>query len=281
MLYPNREVRVFASGLDHPEGVAFGRDGRVYAGGEAGQVYRISQDGQTVETLASTGGFCLGITLDRDENIYVCDEGKQAIFRVTQKGELSKFADSDREGNKFKSPNFSVFDSQGNLYFSDSGEWERANGTIYRASPQGDVGIFAPGPFHFANGLALDEQERYLYVVETNLDRVLRTEIRPDGSAGKLEVFAEGLLQLPDGLAFDTIGNLYVTTYGSSAIYRISPDRRIELLCQDLGGIVLGQTTNCAFGGPDFDQLYVANLALRHISILDLRIKGQRLYHQK
>ena len=52
-----------AGGLDHPEGVAQGPDGRVYAGGEAGQIYRISLDGD-VKELASTGGFIYGVTLD-------------------------------------------------------------------------------------------------------------------------------------------------------------------------------------------------------------------------
>jgi sugar lactone lactonase YvrE len=85
MLYSVMEVRQFAIGLDHPEGVAVGRDGTVYAGGEAGQVYQISPDGKHVETIANTGGFCLGITLDQEENIYVCDCGKRAVPRSADK----------------------------------------------------------------------------------------------------------------------------------------------------------------------------------------------------
>ena len=75
MLYPVSEVRNFVSGLDHPEGVAVGRDGALYAGGEAGQVYRISPEGAEVKTLGNTGGFCLGITLDKEQNLYICDCG--------------------------------------------------------------------------------------------------------------------------------------------------------------------------------------------------------------
>ena len=55
---------VFAEGLDHPEGVAWGPDGRIYAGGEAGQIYAIDGDG-TVEQLASTGGFLYGMQGDQ------------------------------------------------------------------------------------------------------------------------------------------------------------------------------------------------------------------------
>lgn len=280
MLYPVSGVRNFIEGLDHPEGLAVGRDGAIYAGGEGGQVYRISPDAQTVEIIAKTGGFCLGITLDAEENIIICDCGRREVLIVTQDGELSVLAASEA-GRKLRNPNFSVFDSQGNLYFSDSGEWKKASGVIYRISSAGSVDVFASGPFHFANGMALDAAGRFLYLVESNLDRVLRIEILPDGKAGIPEVFAEGITRVPDGLAFDAAQNLYVTTYASNCIYRVTPERRVDLLCQDQENLLLCQPTNCAFGGPHFDQLFVSNLGRDHISVLDLRAKGQPLLNHR
>ena len=38
---PLSSFRTFADGLDHPEGVSRGPNGLVYAGGEAGQVYKV------------------------------------------------------------------------------------------------------------------------------------------------------------------------------------------------------------------------------------------------
>lgn len=280
MLYAISEVKTFVTGLDHPEGVAVGRDGALYAGGEGGQVYRIASDGKKMEVIANTGGSCLGITLDQEENIFVCDNTRCQVLKVTQRGEVNVFAESVGK-RKFKCPNFSVFDSQGNLYFSDSGVWKEFNGIVCRACPDGRVETFAEGPFHFANGLALDEQELFLYVVESNLDRVVRMQIKPDGSSGAPEIFAEGLARIPDGLAFDAIGNLYVTTYGSNAIYRVDADGHVDLVCKDEECALLCQATNCAFGGLNFDQLFVANLGARHISKLDLRVKGQCLLNQR
>jgi len=281
VLYPIEAVRIFVQGLDHSEGVAVACDGTVYAGGEAGQVYRISSDGKKVEMLASTGGFCLGLTIDQEDNLYICDFGRRAILKMTTKGELGVFVDAV-DGCKLIQPNFSVFDSKGHLYFSDSGEWKKANGVIYRVRPDGKAAVFARGPFHFANGLALDASEQHLYVVETNLNRVLRIGIRRDGTNGETEVYAEGILYAPDGLAFDAAGNLYVTCYGSSAIYRVTTDRRIDLLCQDVESELLCLPTNCAFGGSEFDQLLVANLGHQHLSVLDLKVKGQPLWtHQR
>jgi gluconolactonase len=280
VLYSVAEVRIFAEALDHPEGVAVGQDGTVYTGGEGGQVYRISPDGKKVEVIAQTGGFCLGITLDEQDGIYVCDASRKQVLKVGQNGQVHVLAESV-DGRKFENPNFSVFDSRANLYVSDSGEWKKANGFICRINSDGHAQMFCAGPFHFTNGLALDVDEKYLYVVESNLDRVLRVEIQADGRAGLAEVFAEGLVHVPDGLAFDAAGNLYVTTYGSSAIYRINRRREVSLLCQDTENEVLCLATNCAFAGPEFDQLLVANLGHHHISALDLKIKGQPLWNHR
>ena len=53
---PIERFEVYASELDHPECIAFAHDGQLWAGGEAGQVYRIDAVGQ-VHTVVSLGGF--------------------------------------------------------------------------------------------------------------------------------------------------------------------------------------------------------------------------------
>ena len=192
MLYPIENVRIFAGGLDHPEGVAVAYDGTVYAGGEAGQVYRISPDGRKVEIIANTGGFCLGLTLDQQDNLYICDCKRKAVLKLSTKGDVSVFVEAVG-GRRLIQPNFGVFDSKGSLYFSDSGDWKKTNGVIYRAAPDGTASVFSPGPFHFANGLALDASEQYLYAVESNRNHVLRITMGPDGTALETEVYAAGL----------------------------------------------------------------------------------------
>jgi gluconolactonase len=72
------QLSVFAEGLDHPEGLAFDSGGDLWAGGEAGQLYRIPQDG-VVQQVANVGGFCLGITFSPAHELFVCNSGLHAL----------------------------------------------------------------------------------------------------------------------------------------------------------------------------------------------------------
>src|SRR4051795_10910728 len=65
-LLPISRAKVFCEGLDHPECLAVHPDGSIWAGGEAGQIYRVSADGSRVDDVASTGGFILGIAFSPD-----------------------------------------------------------------------------------------------------------------------------------------------------------------------------------------------------------------------
>ena len=58
------DLYVIAAPLDHPEGITTGPDGELYAGGEAGQVYRIDRETSEPIEIANTGGFVLGLCLD-------------------------------------------------------------------------------------------------------------------------------------------------------------------------------------------------------------------------
>ncbi|HEY8478104.1 MAG TPA: SMP-30/gluconolactonase/LRE family protein, partial [Chloroflexota bacterium] len=165
----------------------------------------------------------------------------------------------------------------GNLYVSDSGDWYGNNGVVYRFTTDGRGTVFA-GPFDFTNGLAIDAKGEYLYVVESCANRVSRVRIKSDGTAGEREVFARDVWRIPDGLAFDANGTLYITCYASNRIYTADASGTLSLLIEDVDYTTIAHPTNCAFGGPNFDELYIANLGRWHISKLPLGIKGQPLY---
>ena len=91
------DLRRLAEGLDHPEGVAVGADGMLYAGGEAGQIYRVDPSSGGFAQIASTGGFVLGLCLDAAGFIYACDAARAAIVRIDPgSGDVETFCDSWR-----------------------------------------------------------------------------------------------------------------------------------------------------------------------------------------
>jgi len=273
-LLAKEEFVTFCDGLDHPEGLAFDNDGQLWAGGELGQIYRIDADGKAKE-VTRLGGFCLGLTFSPSQELWVCNSGLHRLMRIDRGGRV---LDSIDQVNSIPlmTPNFSVFDRQGNLYFSDSGLWDKGNGRVYRVRSGGTVEPFA-GPFAFANGLALSADDRFLFVAESQRDRVRRIPILDDGTAGEPEIYANGMERIPDGLALDAEGNLLVTCYASDCIYRVTPQGAVGLLVFDPEGTRIARPTNVAFGGPRFDDLYVANLGRWHIGKAHLGTPGQRL----
>ena len=276
---PIERFEVFATGLDHPECLAFDRGRMLWAGGEAGQVYLIDSAGK-VETVATLGGFNGGLAFSPlDHDLYVCNP-THGLVRVKSTGRHRVFA-AGADGRTMVCPNYPVFDRRGRLYVTDSGNWKKRNGALLRFEPDG-TGRVTAGPFGYANGLALSADERTLFMVESDTDRVYRFDLSADGAVGPPEVYADQIGRLPDGMALDEAGNLYVACYASDEIWRIAPSREKTLLGWDHFGILLGRPTNLAWGGPDRDTLYIANLGRTTITRVRLPgVRGQRLAHQE
>jgi gluconolactonase len=270
-------ARIFSGDLDHPEGLAVAPDGTIWTGGEEGQIYVVATDG-SVRELARTGGASLGMAFGADGACYVCNRNN-SIVRVQPSGDWSTFADSI-EGRSLRVPNFPVFAPDGSLFVSGSGEWTEPTGELYRFDPSGNGEVYHRGPLHYPNGLAIDAEGDHLYVVLTARHNVVRIRLADGPGAAVEEVCPEGsLAYMPDGLAFDAAGDMYVTSYGSDCIHRIprgggSP----SVLVEDPFAMALNRPTNCAFGGPGFDRLFVANLGGRHLAVIDLGIRGQPLF---
>lgn len=99
-----------------------------------------------------------------------------------------------------------------------------------------------------------------LYVVESTPPKISRVAIHPDGSAGEISVVVELPRTVPDGVAFDMAGNLYITLYVPDRIYRLTPSGALEVVADDWERLILNAPTNIAFGGADMRTLLIASL---------------------
>lgn len=252
-------------GLDHPEGVAWGPDGYLYAGGEAGQVYRINHATREVHLVGETKGLNLGLALDGDANVYVCNPGDGSVKRVTPQGEVTVLS-SGNDQRAMITPNYPAFDAQGNLYVTDSGGWKEDNGCIWCITPNGESRVIDSDNPEFPNGCAVSPDGKYLYVaMSLNQPRIIRFPIDNGQKIGETELLVELPHTVPDGLAFCTDGSYLVSCYRPDTIYRVTPSNDVTVLIDDYEGTLLGGPTNVCFGGPDLSLLFWANLGRWHV----------------
>ena len=277
LLNNDTQVSVLVDGLDHPEGIAWGLDGYAYAGGEAGQVYRIDIDRGEMVQFADTGGFVLGMALDAQSNIYVCDGPNKTVFKIAQSGAVSTYSTGTAD-EPFRGPNYAAFDVKGNLYVCESGDWHGDNGMIYRIKPDGETEVWDRRPTTFPNGLCIGPGGDDIYVaMSVNPPRVDRIAINPDGSAGAIETVEKFPHTVPDGVAFDSDENLYVSMYRPDIIYRRTPTGQVDVLAEDFEGTLIAAPTNIAFCGRDLSVLLGANVGRWHITRYEAGVTGHPL----
>jgi gluconolactonase len=257
-------------GLDHPEGICWSPpEQTLYAGGEAGQVYRFALGNPTVELVTTVaGGFLLGLALDGAGVIYICDVAHACVQRVDPGGRVERY------GEPIPSPNYPVFDGQGRLWVSATGSWEQAGGAIVRIDPDGATERVLDD-LRFANGLAISEG--WLYAVESAWPRVIRVPL--DG--GAIEPVVEFERVVPDGLAFDAEGGLWIGCWQPNRIYRLTPDEILDTIVDDWTGEYILTPTNLAFAGPDLDVLVIASLAGQAVKAIDPGVRGAPLAYPK
>ncbi|MCY4070385.1 MAG: SMP-30/gluconolactonase/LRE family protein [Chloroflexi bacterium] len=274
-LFSLDQFSTLVDGLDHPEGVAWGADGNWYAGGEAGQIYRIASDGGFTQ-VASTGGFVLGLALDGNHNIYACDLSQNKVFKVSAAGDVSVYSEgsADRE---FVAPNYPVFTDSGDLYVSSSGGFDEKNGCVFVIRRDGETIIASEAIDHFPNGMALSLDGRELYIILSNMPGIVKAAIRSDGTLGEPQLVAEMPGTVPDGLAFDAEGNLYIACYAPNKVFRFTAAGVLELAAEDWQSVVLSAPTNIAFGGADMRYAIFGSLGRWHLSMIEMPVAGARL----
>ena len=269
------EVRTLATGLDHPEGVAVGPDGMLYAGGEAGQVYRVDPVDGSVEQIATvTGGFMLGLCLDAAGAIYVCDAGNASVHRVSPDGAVETWCDS-ADGGPLVCPNWPVFAADGSLYVSDSGSEDttRVDGRVHRVpAGGGEAEVLDLPPLHFPNGMAI-MADGTLVVLESFTPRLVAVR------AGGLEVLAELPETVPDGVACDAEGGFVVSCYYPNHVYRVPAGGGPELLLHDTFGTQFPMPTNACFFGDGLGSVAIASLGGHTLSAVELGLAGAPLHY--
>lgn len=284
------DIKILGAGLTRPEGVMAQDDGSVITADAYGRCARIGPDGSTT-FFGNLGGLPNGICLDEEGNTIVANLGNGEVQRVAPSGAHAVVM-THAEGKRMFTPNFPFLDFAGRLWVSNSTDDPDVDASLRAPIPDGSLVVIAqdrPAQIAatgicFANGVALDAAEQFVYVAETMQRRVLRYRIGEDGSVGPAEVYGPavlGRIGFPDGIAFDEAGNLWVTFPAANAVGFITPAGELEIVAEDPQGLVLRRPVNICFGGPDRRTAFIGSLAGSGVPYFEVPHPGQRLAHQK
>ena len=270
-------LETLAHGLDHPEGICATLAGTVYVGGEAGQVYRIEDDGSITEVV-STGGFMLGLAADAEGRIYAIDSVPKCVWRVDPLAQTAEVWAQGPPQRPFKTPNWGAFDAAGNYYLSDSGGWGAADGCLWRIPAGGEPEVWSEELVNFPNGLALSADGRSLYVLESLPGALVEVPISGDGAAGRRRLLCELDPAVPDGVALTEDGAFYIACYRPDTVFRWHPDEGLSVVAEDPRGTVLAAPTNIVFTGANHDVILVPNIGRWHVTRIPIAVRGIPLF---
>ncbi|MGZ3835264.1 MAG: NHL repeat-containing protein [Mucilaginibacter sp.] len=223
-----------AARFNHPFGIAVDAAGNVYVTDEGNSVIRKIDPALNVTTFAGTPNVIgsangvdtvasfnkpFGIAVDASGNVYVADAGNNQVRAITPAGLVSTFAGTGAAGTvngldtaTFNSPLSVTVDGSGNVYVADYG-----NDLIRKISPAGVVSTLA------GTGAA-----------------------GADNGAGTKATF-----NLPEGVAVDGSGNVYVADNGNNLIRKITPDGTVSTLAgSGSAGSANGTGVAASFNSP-------------------------------
>ncbi len=213
----------------------------------AGSLNMGSEDGKG-SAASFRGPF--SIAIDKNGNIYVADRDNYRIRKITLDGTVITFAgsaendlvigyqDGPAAEAQFNKPTGVAVDSSGNLYVADTN-----NHCIRKITPDGTVSTLAGSPtpgfadgkgklaqFNLPYGVAVDKDGN-VYVADTANHRIRK--ITPDGTVTTLAgngqpgnadgPAAQAQFRMPQALAVDGKGVIYVADTENNAIRKITP----------------------------------------------------------
>jgi len=261
--------------------------------------------------IQAQGSLPNGLAFTPSGDFIIANWGTNAIEIMSRSGNLRTLY-TEVDGRPLGKTNFPLRDSKGRIYFTVTTREHPWSDQINSRSHDGYIGlidergirIVAEG-FCGTNEIRFDDDEEWLYVVESTARRISRLRALPDGSLTHREVYGPCVLDgHPDGFAFDSCGNLWVTLIFCDKLIAITPRGEVLTLLDDcnheanalyeqhyaahtvspevLGanhGTLYPWMASLTFGGSDLTTVYLGSLRGTRIPYFRSPIAGQPMIH--
>ena len=323
------KIQYIGSDLQRPECILAEPEGTLWSADARGGVVRISPDGkQQIITQQRSGHFQAvsseasrylegtlpnGLAFARNGDILISNFGTDCLELMTRTGETRVLADSI-DGEPIGKVNFVLRDSQDRIWITVSTRIKNWMHALRTDLPDGYIARYVDGKFrivadgfHFTNEIRMDARDEFMYVVETTGGCVSRLRVGKDGSLSNREVFGPTSLgkgAWPDGIAFDSLGNLWGTMVYSDKLFVLTPQGDFRLLLDEgdpkkvddlekaffankvneqvlftTGEGIAPWMASVTFGGPDLQTIYIGSLKGKRIPYFRAPAPGLPMVH--
>jgi sugar lactone lactonase YvrE len=242
-------------GLTFPEGARW-HDGALWLSDMHGhRVLRVGADGAQ-QVVAEVPECPSGLGFMPDGQLLIVSMHDRRLLRVGSDGVVVEHA--DLSGLAPWHLNDLAVDSTGRAYVGNFGDDSAppdppAPTVLIAVEPTGEARVVADD-LHFPNGIALTPDGATLVVAETRAvpGRLTAFAVAPNGDlSGRRTLIEFGPGELPDGIALDRDGRIWVAMPFSGEVVRVTPDGNIDARLQ------IDSPYAVAVGGVEGDELFI------------------------
>jgi sugar lactone lactonase YvrE len=193
----------------------------VYSGEDDGDIIRVNLQTRETEVVANTGGRPLGMQMHPNGNLIIAD-GIKGLLSLDLKSSVVSLLTKSYNNQELKFVDDLDIDSLGVIYFSDASSKygmneviedlmeRRPHGALYSFDPATDKTELLLDDLYFANGVALAEDESFLFINETGNYSISKYWLKGP-KAGTREFVNDNLPGFPDNITCGTNGIFWLT----------------------------------------------------------------------
>ena len=144
---------------------------------------------------------------------------------------------------------------------SKARDWVTPVGVLFRCDPDGSVHRMDEG-FQLSNGLGWSPDNRTMYFIDSAPREIYAYDFDPASGAVKNRRTLVRIPEehgLPDGMAVDAGGFLWVAQWSGARVVRYDPEGKIERVV----AMPVKRPTSVAFGGRDLTTLFITSGTMR------------------